>query len=84
VLEITLTRVSGYRRSQRGRGEATHHLFARSRTLRIRQIDGFGFSTVASISPRPATINYGSVRTARMIQTLQILGYRVELAGNPA
>ena len=24
------------------------------------------------------------VRTARMIRTLQILGYRVELSGNPA
>src|SRR5262244_293903 len=52
VPEITLSRLSGYRRSHGGK--ATHHLFALSRTLRIRQIHGLGFSTVSSISPRPA------------------------------
>ena len=45
----TLSRVSGYRRSHRG--ETTHHLFALSRTLRIRQVNGLGFSTDNSISP---------------------------------
>jgi hypothetical protein len=44
VLEITLTWVSGYRRSHRG--ETTHHSFARSRTLRIKLTFGFSPSTV--------------------------------------
>ena len=52
MLEITLTWVSGYHRSHRGR-ETTHHLFARSRTLRIKLTFGFSISTVFSISPSP-------------------------------
>jgi hypothetical protein len=40
-------------------GETTHHLFALSRTLRIRQLDGLGFSTVESISPLRAIVDYG-------------------------
>src|SRR5499427_275933 len=57
VLEVTLSRVSGYRRSRRGK--ATHHLFALSRTLRIRQPHGFGLSTVETISPLRAIVDYG-------------------------
>src|SRR5262249_60232529 len=40
--------------------KTTHHLFARSRTLRIRHVSGLRFSTVSSISPHPAPLNYGS------------------------
>jgi hypothetical protein len=54
--EGTLSRVSGYRRSHRGRDNA--HLFALSRTLRIRQVFGLSFSTVRSISPLPTIENY--------------------------
>src|SRR5882762_462461 len=53
---LTLTWVSGYRHSHRG--ETTHHLFARSRTLRIKLTFGFSISTVFSISPLPAVLNY--------------------------
>ncbi len=53
---LTLTWVSGYRRSHRG--ETTHHLFARSRTLRIKLTFGFSISTVISISPLPAVLDY--------------------------
>jgi len=56
VPEITLSRVSGYRRSHRG--ETTHHSFALSRTLRIRQTHGLGLSTDESISPLPAIVDY--------------------------
>jgi len=35
------------------------HLFALSRTLRIRQLNGLGFSTVESISPLRAIVDYG-------------------------
>jgi hypothetical protein len=61
VPELTLNRVAGYRRSHRG--ETTHHLFALSRTLRIRQSYGFGFSTAHSISPLPTIRNYSSARS---------------------
>jgi hypothetical protein len=57
VLEITLSRVSGYCRSHRG--ETTHHLFALSRTLRIRHIHGLDFSSEESISPLRAIVDYG-------------------------
>src|ERR1700759_2089499 len=53
---LTLTWVSGYRRSHKG--ETTHHLFARSRTLRIKLTFGFSISTVISISPLPAVLDY--------------------------
>src|SRR5438046_8389100 len=53
---ITLSRISGYRRSHRG--VTTHHLFALSRTLRIRQAYGLGFSTVNSTSPPSAFVDY--------------------------
>src|SRR5271169_6546960 len=53
---LTLTWVSGYRRSHRG--ETTRHLFARSRTLPIKLTFGFSSSTVISISPLPAVLNY--------------------------
>jgi hypothetical protein len=56
VPEITLSRVSGYHRSHWGKDNA--HLFALSRTLRIRQIFGFSFSTDYSISPLPTIQNY--------------------------
>src|SRR5215472_16094018 len=46
-----LSRVTGYRRSTKRRGNA--QLFAQPRTLRIRHIDSFNFSTEASISPPP-------------------------------
>ena len=52
----TLSRVSGYRRSHGG--ETTHHLFALSRTLRIRQAFGLSFSTDYSISPLPTIEDY--------------------------
>ena len=39
-------------------GETTHHLFALSRTLRIRQAFGLSFSTDYSISPLPTIENY--------------------------
>src|SRR5258705_4383533 len=55
---LTLTWVSGYRRSHTG--ETTHHLFARSRTLWIKLKFGFGISTVISISPLPAVLDYDS------------------------
>jgi len=58
VPKITLSRVSGYRRSQPGRDNA--HLFALSRTLRIRQAFGLSFSTDYSISPLPTIENYRS------------------------
>lgn len=41
-------------------GETTHHLFALSRTLRIKLTFGFGISTVISISPLPAVLDYHS------------------------
>src|SRR4029077_3905211 len=45
----TLTRLAGYRRSP---GEDNNaQLFAQSRTLRIRQVNSFDFSTVSSTSP---------------------------------
>ena len=37
-----------------------HHLFARSRTLRIKLTFGFSVSNVISISPLPAVLDYGS------------------------
>ena len=40
-------------------GETTHHLFALSRTLRIRQSFGLSLSTVGSISPLRAIVDYG-------------------------
>ena len=58
---ITLSRISGYRRSHRG--VPTHHLFALSRTLRIRQAYGLGFSTDYSTSPPSAFVDYGSALT---------------------
>src|ERR1035438_827384 len=58
---LTLTWVSGYRRSQRG--ETTRHLFARSRTLPIKLTFGFSSSTVISISPLPAVLDYYSDRS---------------------
>jgi hypothetical protein len=61
VPQITLSRVSGYRRSHRG--ETTHHLFALSRTLRIRQLNGLGCSIVESISPLRAFGDYASALT---------------------
>jgi hypothetical protein len=121
VPEITLIKSRAIAAPQAER--ATLQLFALKRTLRIRQIDGLGLSTVSSISPYPATGNYGSegfisagfahrlcqliwlilhnglryeqrgpavsekskrARTARMIRTLQMLGYRVELSAGPA
>src|SRR5215469_1510908 len=45
----TLTRVAGYRRSDRGDNDA--QLFAQSRTLRIRQLNGLDLSIVISTSP---------------------------------
>src|SRR5258707_10142075 len=39
-------------------GETTHHLFARSRTLRIKLTFGFSISSVISISPLPAVLGY--------------------------
>jgi len=57
VPEITLSRVSGYRRSYRGKDNP--HLFALSRTLRIRHAFGFSFSTDYSISPLPTIQDYG-------------------------
>jgi hypothetical protein len=39
------------------------HLFALSRTLRIRQLYGLGFSTVESISPLRAIVDYCSPLT---------------------
>src|SRR6201986_2643260 len=53
---LTLTWVSGSRRYHRG--ETTHHLFARSRTLRIKLTFGFTISPVMSISPLPAVLDY--------------------------
>jgi len=44
-------------------GETTLHLFALSRTLRIRQLDGLSFSTVESISPLRAIVDYCSALT---------------------
>src|SRR6266478_2900851 len=55
---LTLTWVSGYRRSHTV--DTTHHLFARSRTLRIKLTFGFSISTVISISPLPAVLDYYS------------------------
>jgi hypothetical protein len=49
VPQVSLIRVTGYRRSPRGRHDA--HLFAPSCTLRIRQIDGLDFSIADSTSP---------------------------------
>ena len=54
--EISLTWVAGYRRSQKG--ETTHHLFARSRTLQIKLTCGFSISIVLSISPLHAVLDY--------------------------
>src|SRR5262249_22816606 len=53
---LSYQRRSGYRRSQRG--ETTHHLFARPRTLRIKLTCGFNSSTVPSISPLHAVLDY--------------------------
>ena len=41
-------------------GVTTHHLFALSSTLRIRQAYGLGFSTDYSTSPPSAIVDYGS------------------------
>ncbi len=54
--EISLTRVAGYCPSPKG--ETTHHLFARSRTLRIKLTCGFNISIVLSISPLHAVLDY--------------------------
>jgi len=56
VPEISLTRVAGYCPSPKG--ETTHHLFARSRTLRIKLTCGFSSSIVLSISPLHAVLDY--------------------------
>jgi len=40
-----------------------HHLFALSRTLRIRQYNGLAFSTASSISPLPTITDYSSARS---------------------
>ena len=49
---VTLNRLTGYRRSQRGRQRRP--IIRSIRTLRIRQTYGLDFSTAASISPFPA------------------------------
>ncbi len=54
--ESSLTWVAGYRRSQLE--ETTHHLFARSRTPRIKLTCGFSISIVISILPLHAVLNY--------------------------
>jgi hypothetical protein len=53
---VTLTRVTGYRRSPRGEGNDAQ-LFAQSRTLRIRQVNGLKLlhSKVALAAPMPLT-----------------------------
>jgi hypothetical protein len=48
---VTLTRVSGYRRSAGEDNDA--QLFAQSRTLWIRQEDSLDFSNVGATSPPP-------------------------------
>src|SRR5258708_3996971 len=55
---LTLTWVSGYRRPHRG--DTTHHLFPQSRTLRNKLTFGFRTSTVISIWPLPAVLDYYS------------------------
>ena len=55
---LTLIWVSGYRRPHRG--ETTRHLFARSRTLRIKLTFGLKGSNVIPISPLPAVPHYYS------------------------
>jgi hypothetical protein len=55
-LQQWISFLPGYRRSHGG--ETTHHLFALSRTLRIRQAFGLSFSTDYSISPRPTIEDY--------------------------
>jgi hypothetical protein len=50
--KFLLSRVAGYRHYARRDNDA--HLFAQSRTLRIRQVYGLDFSTVPSISPLQA------------------------------
>ena len=49
VLQVTLNRLAGYRCSRREDNAA--QLFAQSRTLRIRQVDGLNLSTVIATSP---------------------------------
>ena len=49
VPRVTLNRVAGYRRSTEEHNDA--QLFAQSRTLRIRQVDGLNLSTVIATSP---------------------------------
>ncbi len=49
---VTLNRLTGYRRSQRGRQRRP--IIRSIRTLRIRQTYGLDFSTAASILPFPA------------------------------
>jgi hypothetical protein len=50
----TLIRVAGYRRTTRGDSDA--HLFAQTRTLRIRHIYGLKLSTAESTSPLLAAV----------------------------
>jgi len=56
---MTLTINLGLGLSPLHEGGTTHHLFARSRTHRIRHLYGFGLSTVRSISPLRAIVDYG-------------------------
>ena len=49
VLQVTLNRLAGYRCSRREDNAA--QLFAQSRTLQIRQVDGLNLSTVIATSP---------------------------------
>src|ERR1017187_4346902 len=58
---LSLTWVSGYRHFHRG--AATHHLFALSRTLRIKLTFGLKGSNVFPISPLPSVPNYYSKRS---------------------
>jgi len=49
VLEVTLNRLAGYRRSPRGRHRRP--IIRSTGTLRIRQVDGLNLSTVIATSP---------------------------------
>jgi hypothetical protein len=49
VLEVTLNRLTGYRRSPRGRQRRP--IIRSTGTLRIRQVDGLNLSTVIATSP---------------------------------
>ena len=49
MLQVTLNRLAGYRCSRREDNDA--QLFAQSRMLRIRQVDGLNLSTVIATSP---------------------------------